>query len=280
MSDQIDAVWAKVQLARHPDRPYTLDYVRSIFDDFIELHGDRMFADDAAIVGGPALLNGRGVMVIGHQKGRDTRENVRRHFGMARPEGYRKSRRLMMQAEKFRLPVLTFVDIPGADPSLSSEERGQALAIAENLQQMSMLRVPSIATIIGEGGSGGALAVAVMDRVLMLENAIYSVVSPEGASSILWKDSSLAPQAAATMKITAPDLLRFGVVDRIVSEPPGGAHLDHAQAATILKDALLETLSELERRFGRDDRLNIDALLDARYARYRALGVFGEPIAR
>ncbi len=278
MSDPVAAVWERVQLARHPQRPYTLDYAQAIFDDFLELHGDRMFADDAAIVGGPAALDGRAVMIIGQQKGRDTRENVRRHFGMARPEGYRKALRLMRQAEKFRLPVVTFVDIPGADPSLASEERGQALAIAENLREMITLRVPTVAIIIGEGGSGGALAVAVMDRVLMLENAIYSVVSPEGASSILWKDSALAPQAAAAMKITAPDLLRFGVVDRLVPEPPGGAHLDHAAAARFLKQALCETLAELDQCFGSGASLDVEALLEARYRKYRALGVFREEL--
>ena len=276
MSDGVAPTWDRVQLARHPQRPYTLDFAREIFDDFVELHGDRLFGDDAAIVGGPALLQGRPVMVIGHQKGRDTRENVRRHFGMAKPEGYRKARRLMGQAEKFRLPVLAFVDIPGADPSLPSEERGQALAIAENLREMMRLRVPTVATIVGEGGSGGALAVAVMDRVLILENAIYSVVSPEGAASILWKDSTLAPQAAAAMKITAQDLLRFGVVDAVVPEPPGGAHLDPAATARTLKQVLLATLDELDRLYGRDDRLDEQALLEARYRRYRSLGVFAE----
>jgi acetyl-CoA carboxylase carboxyl transferase subunit alpha len=276
VSDGVAPTWDRVQLARHPQRPYTLDFAREIFDDFVELHGDRLFGDDAAIVGGPALLQGRPVMVIGHQKGRDTRENVRRHFGMAKPEGYRKARRLMGQAEKFRLPVLAFVDIPGADPSLPSEERGQALAIAENLREMMRLRVPTVATIVGEGGSGGALAVAVMDRVLILENAIYSVVSPEGAASILWKDSTLAPQAAAAMKITAQDLLRFGVVDAVVPEPPGGAHLDPAATARTLKQVLLATLDELDRLYGRDDRLDEQALLEARYRRYRSLGVFAE----
>jgi acetyl-CoA carboxylase carboxyl transferase subunit alpha len=270
----VAAAWDTVQLARHPQRPYTLDYARAIFDDFVELHGDRMFADDAAIVGGPAALEGRPVMLVGHQKGRDTRDNVRRRFGMARPEGYRKALRLMRQAEKFRLPVLAFVDIPGADPSLPSEERGQALAIAENLREMAALRVPTVATIIGEGGSGGALAVAVMDRVLMLEHAIYSVVSPEGAASILWKDSALAPQAAATMKITAPDLLRFGVIDRLIPEPPGGAHADPAAAARAVRQALIESLGELDRLYGRDDALDVPALLEGRYRKYRRLGVF------
>jgi acetyl-CoA carboxylase carboxyl transferase subunit alpha len=243
-------------------------------DDFVELHGDRMFADDAAIVGGPGVLQGRPVMLIGHQKGRDTRDNVRRRFGMARPEGYRKALRLMRQAEKFRLPVLALVDIPGADPSLPSEERGQALAIAENLRAMAGLRVPTVAVIIGEGGSGGALAVAVMDRVLMLQHAIYSVVSPEGAASILWKDSALAPQAAASMRITAPDLLRFGVIDRVIQEPPGGAHADPTSAAVLVREALLESLEELDRRYGRDEALEVSALLEGRYQKYRGLGIF------
>ena len=268
--------WETVQLARHPQRPYTLDYVGALFEEFVELHGDRLFADDAAIVGGPALLDGRPVMVLGHQKGRDTRENVKRHFGMAKPEGYRKALRLMRQAEKFRLPLLSFVDIPGADPSLPSEERGQALAIAENLRALAGLHVPTVATIIGEGGSGGALALAAMDRVLMLEHAIYAVVSPEGAASILWKDAGLAAQAAAAMKLTAADLLRFGVVDRVIPEPPGGAHLDPAAAARAVKQALLETLAELDARYGRAERLDVAALLEARYRTYRRLGPFLE----
>jgi acetyl-CoA carboxylase carboxyl transferase subunit alpha len=238
--------WERVQLARHPQRPYTLDYVRLAFADFVELHGDRQFGDDAAIVGGLAKLQERTVMVIGHQKGRDTRENLLRRFGMARPEGYRKALRLMRHAEKFGMPLITLIDIPGADPSLVAEERGQAFSIAENLLAMAQLRVPFVSAIIGEGGSGGALALGVADRVLMLENAVYSVASPEAAASILWKDGSRGAEAAEAMKITARDLLRFGVVDAIVPEPEGGAHTDHAAAAEALQRALIEALRELD----------------------------------
>jgi acetyl-CoA carboxylase carboxyl transferase subunit alpha len=264
-----DSAWERVQLARHPQRPYTLDYLQLAFADFVELHGDRLFGDDAAIVGGPALLDGRTVMVIGHQKGRDTRDNVLRRFGMARPEGYRKALRLMRHAEKFGMPVITLVDIPGADPSLPAEERGQAFAIAENLLAMTQLRVPFVSVIIGEGGSGGALALGVADRVLMLENAIYSVASPEAAASILWKDGGRGAEAAEAMKVTAPDLLRFGVIDAIVSEPPGGAHTDHAAAAALLHDALVWQLRELEGQ-------PVDVLLALRARRYRSIGVFEE----
>jgi acetyl-CoA carboxylase carboxyl transferase subunit alpha len=259
--------WERVQLARHAERPYTLDYVGLIFSDFVELHGDRQFADDAAIVGGLATLQTRTVMLIGHQKGRDTRENVLRRFGMARPEGYRKALRLMRQAEKFGISVVTLIDIPGADPSLVAEERGQAFAIAENLLAMSRLRVPIVSAIIGEGGSGGALALGVADRVLMQENAIYSVASPEAAASILWKDGSRGPEAAGAMRITAQDLLRFGVVDAIVPEPPGGAHADHTMAAHNLRDSLVEHLQALA-------RVPLDALVEQRARRYRAIGVF------
>ena len=261
--------WARVQLARHPDRPYTLDYLALAFADFTELHGDRQFGDDAAIVGGLASLAGRTVMVIGHQKGRDTKENLLRRFGMARPEGYRKALRLMRQAGKFGLPVVTLVDIPGADPSLAAEERGQAFAIAENLLAMLQLRVPTVSAIIGEGGSGGALAIGVADRVLMLENAVYMVASPEAAASILWNDGGRGAEAAAAMKVTAPDLLGFGVVDAIVPEPVGGAHTDHAAAARLLRDALVEQLAEL-------DRLAPDERLAERAARYRRVGAFEE----
>jgi acetyl-CoA carboxylase carboxyl transferase subunit alpha len=279
----IPGAWEQVQLARHPQRPYTLDYVRLAFADFTELHGDRQFGDDQAIVGGLAALgiparssgragdplDGRTVMVIGHQKGRDTKENVLRRFGMARPEGYRKALRLMRHAERFRIPVITLVDIPGADPSLAAEERGQALAIAENLFAMSRLRTPIVSAIIGEGGSGGALALGLADRVLMLEHAIYSVASPEAAASILWKDGGRGPEAAAALKITAPDLLRFGIVDRVVAEPGGGAHTDHRAAAERLRAALEETLDELE-------RWPIEGLVKRRAARYRAVGVYAE----
>ena len=259
--------WDRVQLARHAERPFTLDYVQLAFADFTELHGDRLFADDAAIVGGLGSLDGRTVMVIGHQKGRDTKENVLRRFGMARPEGYRKALRLMRQAEKFGLPVVTLIDIPGADPSLAAEERGQAFAIAENLLAMTQLRVPFVSVIIGEGGSGGALALGVADRVLMLENAIYSVASPEAAASILWKDGARGAEAAEAMKITAPDLLRFGVIDGIVPEPPGGAHTDHAAAAHAFKTALLHHLAEL-------DGIPVEQLVSLRAKRYRTIGAF------
>jgi acetyl-CoA carboxylase carboxyl transferase subunit alpha len=259
--------WERVQLARHPQRPYTLDYLQLAFTDFVELHGDRLFADDAAIVGGLASLTGRTVMVIGHQKGRDTRENILRRFGMARPEGYRKALRLMRQAEKFGIPIVTLIDIPGADPSLPAEERGQAFAIAENLLAMSELKVPFVSVIIGEGGSGGALALGVADRVLMMANAIYSVASPEAAASILWKDGGRGAEAAEAMKITAPDLLRFGVIDGIIPEPDGGAHTDHAAAAQAVRDVLVEQLAML-------DQCEIADLIEQRAARYRGIGVF------
>jgi acetyl-CoA carboxylase carboxyl transferase subunit alpha len=259
--------WERVQLARHPRRPYTLDYLQLAFSDFLELHGDRLFADDAAIVGGLALLETRTVMVIGHQKGRDTRENVLRRFGMARPEGQRKAVRLMRHAEKFGMPVITLIDIPGADPSLVAEERGQAFSIAENLLAMVGLRVPMVSVIIGEGGSGGALALGVADRVLMLENAVYSVASPEAAASILWKDGARGPEAAQAMKITAPDLLGFGIIDAIVPEPADGAHTDPAAAAEALRAALVEQLAGLV-------DVSVDDLLDRRARRYRAIGVF------
>lgn len=270
------SAWERVQLARHPQRPYSLDYIGAVFDELVELHGDRLFADDPALVGGPARLDGRPVMVLGHQKGRDAKENAHRRFGMPRPEGYRKALRLMKQAEKFGLPVITLVDTPGADPTLPSEERGQALAIATNLLEMARLRVPVVTAIIGEGGSGGALAVAVADRVLMLENAVYSVVSPEGCASILWNDAGLVAEAAAAMKITAADVCRFGIADGIVPEPPGGAHLDPAAAAASLGAALRATLAELDRCYGYGEALDADRLLHDRYMRYRRIGVFDE----
>ena len=268
--------WRRVQLARHPERPYTLDYVRAIFDDFVELHGDRLFAEDAALIGGLADLGGQTVVVLGHQKGRDTRENTLRHFGMARPEGYRKAKRLMEQAEKFGFPVVSFIDTPGADPTLPSEERGQALAIAENLQTMARLRTPTVAFVIGEGGSGGAIAIGLADRVLMLENAIYSVAAPEAAASILWRDAALADQAAATMRITAQDLLGFGLIDGIVPEPAGGAHADPLASTLAVKRALLAALGDLRTSFGWPPDLDLARLLAARYERYRRVGVFAE----
>lgn len=268
--------WDRVKLARHPQRPYTLDYVAAIFEDHVELHGDRLFADDPALVGGPARLNGRPVMLLGHQKGRDAKENAHRRFGMPRPEGYRKALRLMKQAEKFGLPLITLVDTPGADPTLPSEERGQALAIAANLLEMARLRTPVITAIIGEGGSGGALAIAVADRVLMMENAVYSVVSPEGCASILWNDAGLVAQAAAAMKITAEDVWRFGIADEIVPEPPGGAHVDAPAAAASLGEALNATLAELDRLYGYGEALDADRLLRDRFSKYRRIGVFDE----
>lgn len=236
----------RVQVARHPRRPYTLDYIDRAFSDFVELKGDRLYRDDPAIVGGWARLDGRPVMVIGHQKGRDTKENLRRNFGMPHPEGYRKALRLMHLAERFRAPVITLIDTPGAYPGLGAEERGQAEAIALNLEHMATLRTPIVAAIIGEGGSGGALALALADRVLMMENAIYSVISPEGCAAILWKDASQKERAAEALKLTARDLYSLGVIDEIVREPLGGAHSDPEGAARELGKALKEALRSLE----------------------------------
>ncbi len=238
--------WQVAQVARHPQRPYTLDYVASMFTDWHELHGDRAFADDPSIVGGLARFNGQPVMVIGHQKGRDTRDRGYRNFGMPRPEGYRKALRLMRTAEKFGLPVITFVDTPGAFPGIGAEERGQSEAIGRNLYAMAELRVPIVTTIIGEGGSGGALAIAVADLVLMLQHAIYSVISPEGCASILWKTAEKAPEAAETLGITAHRLKALGLIDRIVAEPLGGAHRDPAQMSQMLKRALGEALRQFQ----------------------------------
>jgi acetyl-CoA carboxylase carboxyl transferase subunit alpha len=259
------SAWERVQLARHPQRPYTLDYLRLAFSDFVELHGDRLFGDDAAIVGGPAMLDDRSVMVIGHQKGRDTRENVLRRFGMARPEGYRKALRLMQQAARLGIPVITFVDTPGAYPGLGAEERGQAVAIAESILEMSRLPVPIVTVVTGEGGSGGALALAVGDRVLMLENAYYSVISPEGCSVILWSNAAAAPRAAEALRVRAPDLLELQIIDGIVPEPEGGAHTDQVATGANLKEALVTTLNELL-------TFDKESLLEARYQRFRVFG--------
>ena len=258
--------WDRVQLARHPQRPRTLDFIRYAFTDFVELHGDRHFGDDLAIAGGPARLDGTPVMVIGHQKGKDAKDNQRRNFGMAHPEGFRKAQRLMLQAEKFRLPLFTFLDIPGASPFLADEERGQAWAIAENLLTMCRLRAPIVVTVIGEGGSGGALALGIGDRVLMLEYGMYSVASPEGAASIVWKDAKYAPEAAKSLKPFADDLQALGIIHRIVPEPPGGAHVDPHAAAQTLKSALVEELAALR-------PLPLATLVERRYAFYRSLGV-------
>lgn len=257
--------WDRVQLARHPDRPHTLDYIELAFTDFVELHGDRHFGDDAAIVAGPAKLDGRRVMVLGHQKGRDTRENVKRNFGMASPEGFRKALRLMRQAEKFDLPVITFLDIPGASPVLEAEERGQAWAIADNLFAMVGLRVPIVVTVIGEGGSGGALALGIGDRILIQEYAIYSVASPEGCASIVWRDHKFAPEAAAALRLIPSDLLRLGVVDSILPEPLGGAHRDPQAAAEVLQRSLVEELDALV-------ELPREELLQRRFQKFRAMG--------
>jgi acetyl-CoA carboxylase carboxyl transferase subunit alpha len=236
----------RVQLARHPKRPFTLDYIERTFDDFMELHGDRAYRDDEAIVGGWARVDGRSVMLVGHQKGRDMKENLRRNFGMPHPEGYRKALRLMQLAEKFGAPIVTLIDTPGAYPGLGAEERGQAEAIARNLREMARLHVPVIAVVVGEGGSGGALALGVADRILMLENAIYSVISPEGCAAILWKTATAKDKAAEALKLTAADLIALGVVDDIVPEPLGGAHTDWDVTAAALRSALLRHLAELE----------------------------------
>lgn len=262
----------RVQVARSAKRPFTLDYVRMIFTDFIELHGDRLFREDAAIVGGWARLEGETVMIIGHQRGRDTKENLHRNFGMPHPEGYRKALRLMKLAEKFRAPVLTFIDTPGAWAGLGAEERGQSEAIARNLIEMASLETPIVATIIGEGGSGGALALGVADRVLMLENAVYSVITVEGCAAILWKDGKspeMREKAASALRITAPDLYELRLVDEIVPEPPGGAHADHETTAANVKAALVRQLEELR-------RLKPDKLVRRRREKYLRMGRFGE----
>ena len=259
--------WQRVQLARHPRRPYTLDYIAEICDEFQELHGDRGFADDRSIVAGLARIDGRPLVIVGHQKGRNTKENLRRNFGMPHPEGYRKALRLFQLADRFRLPVVTFVDTPGAYPGVGAEERGQSEAIARNLREMARLRIPSVCLVIGEGGSGGALALAVTDRVYMLENAIYSVISPEGCAGILWRDRAKAPEAAEVLKLTAADALGLGVIDGLVPEPPGGAHRDLARTAADVKTRILETLDELQGEDG-------EALVRKRTEKYLAMGVF------
>ncbi len=261
--------WQTVQLARHPRRPHTRDFCRLLFDDFIELHGDRLYGDDPAIVGGLARFEGRSVVVVGHQKGRETREKIARNFGMPHPEGYRKALRLMQLAEKFGKPVITFIDTPGAYPGVGAEERGQAEAIARNLRAMAALRVPIVAVVTGEGGSGGALAIGMGNRVLMLRYAVYAVISPEGCAAILWGDAARAPEAAEIMKVTAPDLLALRVIDAIVPEPPGGAHRDWEGAAAALRAALAEHLADLAGR-------TPEALVAERYEKFRRIGAFEE----
>ncbi len=261
--------WQRVQIARHVQRPYALDYLGMCFEDFIELRGDRLFGEDRAMPGGFATIDGRRCVVLGHQKGRDTKDNILRNFGSANPEGYRKALRLMKMAEKFKLPVITFIDTPGAYPGVGAEERHIAEAIAVNLREMMVLETPIIACVIGEGGSGGALGIGVADRVLILENAYYSVISPEGCAAILWKHRSHAPEAAAALKLSAPDLLEHGMVDEVVPEPPGGAHHDPAAAAAALRVVLLEQLDQLS-------GLSVKKLLAARYAKFRRHGVYAE----
>ncbi|MDP8266499.1 MAG: acetyl-CoA carboxylase carboxyltransferase subunit alpha [Candidatus Aceula meridiana] len=261
--------WQRIQIARHSDRPYTLDYIRLILNNFIELHGDRLFSDDPALIAGLATIDGQKVMVMGHQKGRDVKENIMRHFGCAHPEGYRKAMRLMHFAEKFNLPIVIFIDTPGAYPGIGAEERGQAQAIASNLKDMAQIKVPIIAVVIGEGGSGGALGIGVADKVLILQHAYYSVISPEGCASILWRNSVRAPDAAKALRIMGEDLVEFGIVDEIIPEPLGGAHRDPEAIATDVKKIILKHLKKMQ-------EIPDSKLLDSRYERFRKMGEFQE----
>jgi len=263
--------WQISQLSRHPQRPYTTDYINLIFSDFQELHGDRMYADDRALIGGTARLGEQPVMVIGHEKGRKTNEKIKHNFGMPRPEGYRKALRLMKLAERFDMPIITMIDTPGAYPGIGAEERGQSEAIARNLYEMAQLKTPIISLVIGEGGSGGALAIGVGDRLLMMQYSTYSVISPEGCASILWKSAEKAQEAAEALKLTAENLHKLGLVDQIIDEPLGGAHRDVEQTATNIRDALMENLAEVQRSF-----LDDEQLLDSRYERIRQFGQFEE----
>lgn len=261
--------WQRVQLSRHPKRPYSLDYIGLIFTDFEELHGDRRFGDDAAIVGGPAFLDGEPVMVLGQQKGRNTRDNLKRNFGCPHPEGYRKAMRLMEMAEKFGMPVVTLIDTPGAYPGIGAEERHVAEAIAVNIRDMSALKVPIVSIVIGEGGSGGALGMAVADEVMIMENGYYSVISPEGCAAILWKDRAAAPKAAEALRFSPEYLQKFAVVDRVIIEPLGGAHRDYEAAAGALKEALVEALGKLKKK-------STKQLLEDRYIKFRKLGEYAD----
>ena len=267
-SPNVKTAFERVQLARHPDRPYTLDFVERLFEDFVESHGDRRFADDPAMVCGLTRFHGLPIVVVGHQKGRDTKQRSYRNFGMPKPEGYRKALRVMKMAEKFSRPIFTFIDTPGAYPGIDAEERGQAEAIAYNLREMAKLKVPVIVTVIGEGGSGGALAIGVGDQVLMLENAIYSVISPEGCAAILWKDAGQADLAAEGLRLTAQHLYKEGIVDQIINEPPGGAHTDYDQTARLLDSALSERLAEAV-SCGQEERLT------RRFSKLRKFGRWG-----
>ncbi len=265
--------WERVQLARHPKRPHALDYIHRLSPSFLELHGDRAYADDAAIVSGMAMFEGRPVMILGQQKGRDTKQKLHRNFGMPKPEGYRKALRVMRLAAKFNRPIVTLLDTPGAYPGIDAEERGQAEAIAVNLREMARLGVPIITVVIGEGGSGGALGLGVANRVYIMENAVYSVISPESCAAIIWRDSGKAELAAAALKLTAPDLMRLGIVDGIIPEPEGGAHLDPDMAADALRDTLRHALAELT-------QLSPKELIDHRYAKFRHMGNFFAEAAR
>jgi len=258
--------WQKVQLARHPLRPYTLDYINMIMSDFVQLHGDRLFGDDKAMICGLAKIDKKKVVVIGHQKGRDTKENLKRNFGCAHPEGYRKALRVMQMAQDFSLPIIIFIDTPGAYPGVGAEERGQSHAIAVNLREMAIIATPIMAIVIGEGGSGGALGVGIADRVAVLENSYYSVISPEGCAAILWKDGAKAPQAAEVLKLTATDLLKMGIIDEMIAEPLGGAHRDAQKIALNVKESILRNFKELE-------LLGTEELLKNRYKKFRVMGV-------
>jgi acetyl-CoA carboxylase carboxyl transferase subunit alpha len=261
--------WQKIQIARHPKRPTTLDYIDLIMKDFVPLAGDRLFGEDKALVGGFAMLGKKKVAIVGHQKGKDTKENIERNFGCAHPEGYRKSMRIMRMAERFGMPIICLIDTPGAYPGIGAEERGQAQAIAENIRDMFPLKTPILVIVIGEGGSGGALGIGVGDRVLILEYAYYSVISPEGCAAILWKDSARREEAADVLKLTAPDLIKLGVVDEVIPEAEGGAHWDYAETANNLKKAIVKNLEELS-------QISLDKLVEKRYQRFRKMGIFSE----
>lgn len=265
--DKTQSAWETVKISRHPNRPVLQDYISSIFLNFIPLHGDRFFADDPAILGGFAQLGNERVMLIGHNKGKSTTENIERNFGMAKPEGYRKALRLMRLAERFNIPIVTIIDTPGAFPGIEAEERGQAESIAKNLTEMAKIEVPIISVVIGEGGSGGALGIGVGDRILMLSNAIYSVISPEGCASILWRDASFAPEAAEALNITATSLLKLGVIDEIIQEPNGGAHSDYNRMVEAVKGSILKNMKMIK-------NLSADNLLDSRYEKYAGMGKF------
>lgn len=261
--------WEKVQISRHPQRPLTIDYIENLFDDFIELHGDRLYGDDSALIGGIGIFKGKGVIVFGHNKGKNIKENIARNFGMPHPEGYRKALRLMRLAERWRLPVISFIDTPGAYPGIGAEERGQAEAIGRNILEAFEVRTPILVIVIGEGGSGGALGIGVGDKVLMLENAIYSVISPEGCAAIIWKDSKQAEKAAESLKLTAQDLLRFNIIDEIIPEPPGGAHTDIVTTMKLVEESIQRNLEEICKK-------DLDTLLEERYQKVRKIGVFKE----